>query len=231
MPMKKKRGRPSLKNPSQPKLPSTRKKSKNVIEQVPNSSQQNICPEPIKIEPERSELKRRKRKNKSSVTSLQTVVSNFDEIPQNQVLNSEEKVPSFVGKVPSFVGKVPSFVGKVPSFVGKVPSFVGKVPSIEERVPSIEKRVPNVEDQVTRNKESRKTRKRKSNKSLDRLEPFSDCQTGQLTPNYGDEPIGFEIKKQKFSPTEERIADNLNQNIDVAILFEQLGNFVSKLNF
>jgi hypothetical protein len=201
--MKKKRGRPSLKNPSQPKLPSTRKKYKNVMEQVPNSSQQNICPEPIKIEPERSELKRRKRKDKSSVTSLQTAVSTFDEIPQNQVLNSEDKVSSFVGKVPSFVGKVPN----------------------------IEERVSNVEDQVTRNKESSKTRKRKSNNSLDRLEPFSDFQTGQLTPNYGDEQIGFQIKKQKFSPTEERQANNLGRNIDVAILFEQLGNFVSKSNF
>ncbi len=161
------------------------------MEQVPNSSQQNICPEPIKIEPERSELKRRKRKDKSSVTSLQTAVSTFDEIPQNQVLNSEDKVSSFVGKVPN-----------------------------------IEERVPYVEDQVTRTKESRKTRKRKSNKSLDRLEPVSDCQTGQPTSNYSDEQIGFEIKKQKFSPTEERQADNLNQNIDVAILFEQLGKFV-----
>ena len=165
------------------------------MEQVPNSSQQNISPEPIKIEPESSELKRRKRKDKSSVTSLQTVVSNFDDNPQNQVLNSEEKVPSFEGKVPN-----------------------------------IEERVPNVEEQVIRTKESRKTRKRKSNKSLDRLEPFSDCQTGQLTPNYGDEQIGFEIKKQKFSPLEERQANNLGRNIDVAILFEQLGNLVSKLS-
>ncbi len=213
---KKKRGRPSLnKNAGDRETVSSQK---NLIDQVPNSSQQV------------DQIGSRRRRGRSgSIKVRPAEISIIEDYHSNQD-DQNRAGPHFSENDPTIVyqGHASNSHQQASTIKIKIPNYQQeRVPSLPEKVPNFQERVPNLQDNVTGYKEvvTNKTLKRKSNASLDSFEDVSEDQRGQLSQNYGVQKDFGEMKKPRFSLPNDagKEMNSSNRDSNVAILYEQLG--------
>jgi hypothetical protein len=207
---KKKRGRPSLnKNAGDRQTVSSHN---NLIEPVPNSSQQV------------DEIGSRRRRGRSSSIKVRPAEISIIEDNHSNQDDQNRAGPHFSENDPTIV-----YQGHASNSHQQASTIKIKIPNYQqERVPNFQEKVPNLQDNVTGNKEvvTNKKLKRKSNASLDSFEDVSDDQRGQLSQNYGIQEDFGEMKKARFSLPNDAGKDmnSSNRDSNVAILYEQLGN-------
>ncbi len=214
---KKKRGRPSLNKNAGDRQTVSVSSHNNLIEQVPNSSQQV------------DQIGSRQRRGRSSSIKVRPAeISLIEDYHSNQD-DQNRAGPHFSGNDPTIV-----YQGHASNSHQQAPTIKIKIPSYQqERVPNFPEKVPNLQDNVTGYKEvvTNKTLKRKSNASLDSFEDVSEDQRGQLSQNYGVQEDFGEMKKPRFSLPNDagKEMNSSNRDSNVAILYEQLGNYYSFL--
>ena len=198
-------------------------KNKRPIEKVSNNSHQTSAPE-VPSKSSSSGRRGRKRKNSSKGSQQEEMIQIEENVSNNQHWNDKDNAEtqftdnSTINQGPSIKIKIPNHhQNKVISSNNQVPNFQDKVEMTEERI-------------------TFKSLKRKSNNSLGRFEDVSNDHTGQLTQHFDHkiQDSNEGLKKQRFSLSAD-VQNNNGMNFygdaNVTILFEQLGNSISFFNF